>query len=83
MDPSTSKKVQLTVFVDAEEFLPKVGTVALFRSVTTHEWDGGSLKAYPRDCKGKEWYVPWPWGVEGCDVRAMKHWWEARALAGL
>ncbi|MCJ1324782.1 hypothetical protein MMC10_001444 [Thelotrema lepadinum] len=83
MDPSTSKKVQLTVFVDAEDFMPKVGTVALFRSVTTHEWDGGSLKAYPRDCKGKEWFLPWPWNVEGCDVKAMKHWWEARMLAGL
>ena len=83
MDPSTSKKVQLTVFVDAEEFTPKVGTVALFRSVTTHEWDGGSLKAYPRDCKGKEWFLPWPWNVEGCDVKAMKNWWEARMVAGL
>ena len=83
VDPSTSKKVQLTVFVGAEDFVPAVGTVALFRSVTTHEWDGGSLKAYPRDCRGKEWFVPWPWAVEGCDVKAMKNWWEARALAGL
>ena len=83
VDPSTAKKVQLTVFVDAERFTPEVGTVALFRSVTTHEWDGGSLKAYPRDCRGKEWFLPGPWGVEGCDVRALKHWWEARALAGL
>ena len=83
MDPSIPKKVQLTVFVDVDSFTPTVGTVALFRSVTTHEWDGGSLKAYPRDCKGRDWYIPWPWNIEGCDVKAMKNWWDARVLAGL
>ena len=83
VDPSTFKKVQLTVFVDATDFKPTVGTVALFRSVTTHEWDGGSLKAYPRDCMGREWFLPWPWDVEECDVKAMLSWWQARKLAGL
>ena len=72
IDSSMTKKVQLTVFVDAENFLPKVGTVALFKGVTTHEWDGGSLKAYPRDCAGRQWYIPNPVGIEGCDSKALR-----------
>jgi len=80
MDTSSLKKVQLTVFVDAENFNPPVGTVALFRSVTTHEWNGGSLKAYPRDCAGRKWFIPHPGKVEGCDADALRaHWLQSLA----
>ncbi|MCJ1431116.1 hypothetical protein MMC27_000467 [Xylographa pallens] len=74
-DPSTPKQVMLSVFVAPETFLPAVGTVALFRSVTTNRWDGGSLNAFGRDCGGREWFVPDPWGVPGCDVLGLRMWW--------
>ena len=78
IDTSTPKRVQLTVFVDAENFTPKVGTVALFRNVTTHEWNGGSLKAYQRDCNGRHWFFPNPVDVEGVEREKLdqlrEHW---------
>ncbi|MCJ1466311.1 hypothetical protein MMC07_004930 [Pseudocyphellaria aurata] len=78
MDPSTDKKVLVSVFVDPEHFKPRVGTVALFRSLTTHEWDRGMLNVYPQQCGGKAWFVPDPVGVPGCDVDAMKDWWRRK-----
>ena len=56
-DTSTPKRVLLSVFTSPETFLPKEGDIALFRNVTTHEWDGGSLKAWASWCEGREWYV--------------------------
>ena len=83
-DPSTPKRVMLSVFVAPETFLPAVGTVALFRSVTTNRWDGGSLNAFGRDCGGREWFVPDPWGVPGCDVLGLRMWWlEKRVEEGV
>ena len=79
VDPSTDKKVLLSVFVDPDNFVPAVGTIALIRSVTTHEWEGGSLNIYPNPCEGREWFQPDPVGVTGCDVEAMRQWWEAKA----
>ena len=58
MDTSTSKQVVLSVFTDPVNFNPKVGTIAVFRNMTTHDWDGGNLKAYPWLCEGKAWFVP-------------------------
>lgn len=75
-DPSTPKKVMLSVFVEPEQFMPEVGTVALFRSVTTNKWDGGSLNAFKRDCQGREWFLANPHGVDGCDVTMLREWWE-------
>ena len=80
VDPSTRRRVQLTVFVDAASFTPSVGTPALFRNVTTHEWNGGSLKAYPRDCEGTQWFFPNPAWVEGYDAAELRGWW-LRCLA--
>jgi hypothetical protein len=57
-DPSTSKRVWLSVFADARRFAAAPGTVALFRSVRVHKFDGGSLNAYRADCEGAAWYVP-------------------------
>ncbi|MCJ1429659.1 hypothetical protein MMC29_007574 [Sticta canariensis] len=75
MDRSTDKKVLVSVFVDPAHFQPAVGTVALFRSLTTHEWDRGMLNVYPQQCGGKAWFVPDPVGVPGCDVDGLKDWW--------
>ncbi|GKT44571.1 uncharacterized protein ColSpa_04752 [Colletotrichum spaethianum] len=48
-DPSTSKQVILTVFLDAEEFNPKIGSVVLLVGVKNHRFDGGCLKKYVSD----------------------------------
>lgn len=76
MDRSTDKKVLVSVFVDPAHFQPAVGTVALFRSLTTHEWDRGMLNVYPQQCGGKAWFVPDPVGVPGCDVDGLREWWQ-------
>ena len=78
VDPSTEKQVLLSVFVDPVNFTPAVGTIALFRNLRTHEWDGGSLNAYEKDCKGYDWFVPFPVGVSGCDVEGMTKWWDEK-----
>ncbi|KAI9881640.1 MAG: hypothetical protein M1830_000205 [Pleopsidium flavum] len=78
VDPSAEKKVLLSVFVDPVNFTPAVGTIALFRNLRTHEWDGGSLNAYEKDCAGSDWFIPNPIGIDGCDVEAMHEWWEER-----
>lgn len=78
MDRSTDKKVLVSVFVDPVHFQPRVGTVALFRSLTTHEWDRGMLNVYPQQCGGKAWFVPDPVGVPGCDVDGLKEWWQTK-----
>lgn len=78
MDPSTDKKVLVSVFVDPDNFKPTVGTVALFRNLTTHEWDSGMLNVYHDKCAGKAWFIKDPVDVEGCDVKALKEWWEKK-----
>ena len=78
IDPSTTKKVLLSVFVDPHHFRPVVGTVALIRSVLTHTWDGGSLNVYAKQCRGRQWFVMEPAGVAGCDTEALKAWWARR-----
>ncbi|KAL9117507.1 MAG: hypothetical protein Q9187_005954 [Circinaria calcarea] len=76
MDLSTKKKVQLSVFVDPLHFMPPPGTVALFRSVAFHEWDGGSLKAYHKNCGGRRWFIEDPIGIPDCDVDGLRALWE-------
>ena len=78
MDPSTTKKVLLSVFVDPHHFRPAVGTVALIRSVLTHTWDGGSLNVYAKQCRDRQWFIKEPVGVAGCDTQALKAWWARR-----
>lgn len=75
IDPSTEKKVLLSIFVDPDKFKPAVGTIALIRSVTTHEWDGGMINVYPKQCEGKQWFLPDPVGFPGCDVAHLREWW--------
>lgn len=76
VDSSTDKKVLLSIFTEPEKFIPKVGTIALIRNVSTHEYEGGMLNIYPNQCEGKAWFLPDPVGVKGCDVDAMRVWWE-------
>ncbi|KAL8929016.1 MAG: hypothetical protein Q9208_001459 [Pyrenodesmia sp. 3 TL-2023] len=75
MDISTIKKVSLSVFANAEDFHPEPGTVALFKHLTTHDYDGGSLNAYAKDCEGQEWFIPDPPGFENGEVAQLKDCW--------
>ncbi|KAL8825617.1 MAG: hypothetical protein Q9170_007724 [Blastenia crenularia] len=75
MDISTIKKVSLSIFVNAENFQPEPGTVALFKHLKTHEFDGGSLNAYSKDCDGKDWFIPDPPGFENGEVAQLKDCW--------
>lgn len=75
MDISTTKKVLLSVFANAEEFQPLPGTVALFKHLTTHDYDGGSLNAYAKDCSNPDWFVPDPPGFENGEISQLKDCW--------
>ncbi|ORY55132.1 uncharacterized protein BCR38DRAFT_357152 [Pseudomassariella vexata] len=77
-DPSTSKHVHLTVFLDAEEFHPEVGSVVLLLGVKNHRFDGGSVKKYvsdrPKD--GSSWWYENPTQFLWCDVEGLRRWWD-------
>ena len=72
VDPTTDKKVTLSVFIDPVNFVPKLYDIILFRDLTTHDFSGGNLNAYPKKCRGKEWYLPNPYGIDECDMEAME-----------
>lgn len=74
-DPSTSKRVHLTVFLDPEEFSPQVGSAVLLVGVKNHRFDGGSLKKYASDKKEGRWWFEEPWELGWCDVAGIKAWW--------
>ncbi|EFR05518.1 hypothetical protein MGYG_08534 [Nannizzia gypsea CBS 118893] len=69
--------ISMSVFVDAARFHPAIGTVALFRGLKTHEWDGISLNAYEKDCRNKEWFITELERLNslGIDSSALKKWW--------
>lgn len=79
-DPSTAKQVHLTVFLDPDEFTPKVGSALLLVGVKNHRFDGGSLKKYAsdgkRDAGDKRWWFEDPWELEWLDVAGIKEWWQ-------
>ncbi|CAD6565194.1 MAG: hypothetical protein ASARMPRED_006506 [Alectoria sarmentosa] len=72
IDPSTNKKVTLSIFVDPVNFIPKEYDIILFRDLTTHDFSGGNLNAYPKKCRGKEWYILNPYDIEECDMESME-----------
>lgn len=72
VDPTTNKKVTLSVFVDPVNFIPKEYDIILFRDLTTHDFSGGNLNAYPKKCRGKEWYILNPYDTEECDMKSME-----------
>ena len=82
-DPSVDEAVTLSVFIDPENFHSSIGTVALFRHVTTHDWRRGNLNAYPARVNGREWFIPTPYclGFEQ-DVRNLEQWWEGQRSRG-
>lgn len=79
-DPSTSKQVHLTVFLDADGFAPAVGSVVLLLGVKNHRFDGGSLKKYGNEKtrEGSTWWLENPRDVDWCDVAGLKRWWSDR-----
>lgn len=81
-DPSTDKRVLLTVFLEAESFVPRVGSVVLLAGVKNHPFDGGSLKKYVSDRprEGMGWWYEEP-GFAWCRdrVRELKAWWASQA----
>ncbi|KAF4920403.1 hypothetical protein CGCVW01_v006909 [Colletotrichum viniferum] len=84
VDPSTSKQVILTVFLDAENFCPNVGNVVLLVGVKNHRFDGGCLKKYVSDrpMPGNRWWFEEPRQFGWCDVDGLKAWWEQKQLQG-
>ncbi|OAA37660.1 hypothetical protein NOR_07037 [Metarhizium rileyi] len=74
-DPSTAKQVHLTVFLDPDEFTPRVGSAVLLTGVKNHRFDGGSLKKYASDKGLGRWWFEDPWELAWCDVRGIKAWW--------
>ncbi|KAF4502741.1 hypothetical protein FAGAP_1044 [Fusarium agapanthi] len=74
-DPSTSKQVHLTVFLDPEAFTPHVGSAVLLAGVKNHRFDGGSLKKYESDRKDGRWWFENPIEMDWCDVEGINDWW--------
>ena len=72
VDPSTDRRVTLSVFVDPVNFVPKKYDIILFRNLTTHDFSGGNLNVYPKKCKGKEWFILNPYNIEECDMKSME-----------
>ncbi|CAJ0552671.1 Ff.00g007490.m01.CDS01 [Fusarium sp. VM40] len=75
VDPSTAKQVHLTVFLDPEQFGPRIGSVVLLVGVKNHRFDGGSLKKYESDRKNGRWWFENPVELNWCDVEGIKAWW--------
>ena len=89
-DPSTPKRVLLTVFADAASFAPRVGAPVLLVGVKNHGFDGGCLKKYASDAPpppddgedaaataaARGWWFEEPRGLPWCDVEGLRRWWD-------
>ena len=64
-DETTYHKIPLSIFVDPFGCIPAVGSLCLFRNVVTHDFRKGALNAYPKQCEGRDWCLPFPYAVEG------------------
>lgn len=82
-DPSTSKQVLLTVFLDPDEFTPQVGSVVLLVGVKNHRFDGGSLKKYGNEKTkpGAKWWFENPRDIAWCDVEGLRRWWAEKSTS--
>ncbi|KAH6897135.1 hypothetical protein B0T10DRAFT_556974 [Thelonectria olida] len=78
-DPSTSKQIHLTVFLDPDEFSPRVGSAVLLVGVKNHRFDGGSLKKYASDRHQDRWWFENPVELNWCDINGIKEWWAQMA----
>ncbi|KAL2205931.1 hypothetical protein CC79DRAFT_834768 [Sarocladium strictum] len=74
-DPSTAKRVHLTIFLNPENFTPMVGSVVLLVGVKNHRFDGGSLKKYASDAVPAQWWFENPIDLSWCDVNGLQEWW--------
>lgn len=82
-DPSTSKQVHLTVFLDPEQFNPAVGSAVLLTGVKNHRFDGGSLKKYASDKSKGQWWFENPSYMTWCDVAGILEWWSQVQAAAI
>ena len=80
VDPSTSKQVLLTVFLEPEAFTPKIGSVVLLLGVKNHRFDGGSLKKYGNEKpkNGSAWWLENPSDLSWCEVARLQRWWRRK-----
>ena len=79
--PRQYSGISVSIFVNARQFRPKVGTVALFTGLTAQKWDGEViLNAYERLCAGKEWFIDDEavLRAEGFPIDEVKSWWQKR-----
>ncbi|KAI5862452.1 hypothetical protein GGS23DRAFT_100994 [Durotheca rogersii] len=78
-DPSTDKRVLLTVFLEPELFAPAVGSAVLLLGVKNHRFDGGCLKKYASDRSRAPGHTAWwyenPTQFDWCDVEGLRRWW--------
>lgn len=83
-DPSTDKQVLLTVFLDPDDFNPRVGSVVLLLGVKNHRFDGGSLKKYVSDRpkRRRRWWFEEPRELGWCDVAGLRTWWDSKQGVG-
>lgn len=81
-DPSTSKQVLLTVFLDPDDFAPRPGSVVLLLGVKNHRFDGGCLKKYGNEKPkpGSKWWFENPRHIEWCDVDGLSSWWAEKSV---
>lgn len=76
-DPSVDQPIVVGIFTDPLNFRSSVGTIALFRHVTTHDWKQGNLNAYPARVGGRDWFIPNPYclGLRD-DIHHVEEWWQ-------
>jgi hypothetical protein len=96
-DPTIASRyagITLAVYDNAQKFKPKIGTVALFRSVVMQRWEGEViLNAYAGKGEreeaagdgekgGNAWYVDDEERLVemGYDARSLKKWWVERTM---
>jgi hypothetical protein len=81
------KQVHLTVYLDPEEFTPRVGGVVLLMGVKNHLFEGGSLRKYVSDGLGggKSWWVEQVGGLGWCEaeVGRLRAWWGSVVREGV
>lgn len=74
-DPSTAKRVHLTIFLEPEDFTPQIGSAVLLVGVKNHRFDGGSLKKYASDTIPAQWWFENPRHLGWLDVEGLLGWW--------
>lgn len=75
-DPTTDKRVRLTVFHHPETFTPRIGSVVLLPAVRNHT-DGG-LKRYYVEGDPEKWWFEEPSEYGWCkeEVARLRRWWD-------